>query len=195
MGYTHYFPQSRPFSDMEWSQITKAFHKLYQSEDCQGLIQPEFECGWKDFFTHKSIKGEAIAFNGVGDEACETFVLEKSPKKLGEFNFCKTNDRPYDLMVTALLIVCAGYAEGALNISSDGTAEEWQPAVDLVTKVLKKPTRIEFRDRNLYVSSPSAEEIEAAKQKEAFDQAMSGDKQKSQANLSLVTTDLKQEGE
>lgn len=193
MGYTHYFPQSRPFSDMEWSQITKAFHKLYQSEDCQGLIQPEFDCGWKDFFTHESNKGEAIYFNGVGDEACETFGIEKSPEDLGDFDFCKTNQRPYDLMVTAMLIVCAGYAEGALNIRSDGTAEEWQPAVDLVTKVLKKPTRIEFRDRYLHVSSPSAEEIEAAKQKEAFDQAMSGDKPKGQAKLSLASTEREQE--
>lgn len=186
MGYTHYFPQNRPFSDMEWSQITKAFRKLADSDECKDLIQPEINCGWTDFFTHESIKGEAIAFNGVEDDACETFVLEKSPESLDEFIFCKTNRRPYDKMVTAMLIVCAGYAEGALSISSDGTAEEWEEGVELVTRVLKKPTRIQFLDDHLHVSSPSAEEIEEAKQKEEFEKSLSNKKEKGVAQLSVV---------
>lgn len=156
---------------------------------------PETDCGWSDFFTHKDmgIKGEAIAFNGMGNEGCETFIIEKNPDDMGEFNFCKTNDRPYDLMVTATLLLCAGYAEGALDIGSDGEDEDWQPAVDLVTSVLEKPTRITFVDSpdgaKLRVSSPSPEEIAELAQKMEYEKALSNEKDKPKGKLSLVRDD------
>lgn len=192
MGYTHYFPQQRAFTDFEWSMITKAFKKLAASEQGQSLIAPETSCGWSDFFTHKDlkIKGDAIAFNGIGNGGCETFLIEKNPADMGEFNCCKTNDHPYDVMVVATLIVCAGYAEGALRISSDGEEKDWQEGVELVTSVLGKSTKIEFvpgpEDTCLRVSTPSPEEVAELAQKMEFKKSMSNEKPKPQGKLSLV---------
>lgn len=92
-----------------------------------------------------------------------------------------------------MLIVCAGHAEGALEISSDGEAEEWQPGVDLVTSVLGKSTKIEFkpgpRCAELHLSTPSPEEVADLADKVAFDEAISNEKDKPKGKLSLVPGD------
>lgn len=215
MGYTHYFPQSRNFSDAEWSMIKKAFEKLHNNlknvefekvfaaDYCRAfsmsgesgadvIIVPERECGWDTFFTHKSLlkNGEAICFNGGAGLSHETFLLEKAPKNK-EFNFCKTNGKPYDLMVTSMLIVCAGYAEGALEIGSDGDVEDWSQAVKFVSGTLGKPTKIMFDDEgHLIVKSPTPEEIQEMEQNTIFNEAFSEKvKKRNKVNLRIVETE------
>lgn len=211
MGYTHYFPQQRNFTDFEWTMITKAFMKLHKNLDniqfekvfsadyCRMfsnvgksgqdiIIRPETDCGWIDFFTHpKSSKNgkNAICFNGVGDLSHETFLLEKAPKEK-EFNFCKTNGKPYDLMVTSMLIVCAGYAEGALEIGSDGEIEDWIQAVKFVSGVLKKPTKIIFDEEgHLKVKSPTPEEIQEMEQDSIFTETFNKKKEPNKSKVAL----------
>ncbi len=212
MGYTHYFPQVRDFSDAEWSMIKKAFMKLHDNlknvefekvfgadycrafsmtgkEGSDVVIVPETECGWDTFFTHESIlkNGEAICFNGGAGLSHETFLLEKAPKNK-EFNFCKTNGKPYDLMVTSMLIVCAGYAEGALKIGSDGEVDDWAQAVKFVSGTLGKPTKIMFNEEgNLIVKSPTPEEIQEMEQNTVFNEAFSEKvKKRNKVNLRIV---------
>jgi hypothetical protein len=49
---------------------------------------------------------------------------EKTPG--GPFlNFCKTAFRPYDLSVTAALIIAKHHLNGALTVRSDGEAAHW----------------------------------------------------------------------
>jgi hypothetical protein len=184
MGYTHYFPQQRDFTTHEWSMIKKAFSKLHNNlknvefekvfsadycssfsvtgkEGADVLIEPETSCGWDTFFTHKDLleNGEAICFNGGAGLSHETFLIEKSPKEK-PFSFCKTNGKPYDLMVTSMLIVCAGYAGGALKIGSDGDVDDWAQAIKFVSATLNKPTKISFdSEGNLKVEAPTTEEI------------------------------------
>lgn len=202
MGYTHYFRQQRNFSNDEWNMIKKAFEKLknnlaivdfekiYSADYCQMfsltgengedvIIVPEVSCDWTSFYNHRSLKGdqEAICFNGDGKMAHETFIIEKKPDELG-FNFCKTNGKPYDLMVTSMLIVVAGYTD-AMLISSDGELEDWEQSVKYVSHVLKKPTKIFFNEHGyLEVRSPTPEEIEAHNQEEIFKETFSKKKNK-----------------
>ena len=211
MGYTHYFTQKRDFKDEEWEMVNRAFLKLtknlmnvefekvFSADYCnmfsstgeggeKVLIAPEYACGWTDFNTHPESKmnGDAICFNGVGDLSHETFIMEKAPKEKG-FAFCKTNGKPYDLMVASMLIVCAGCAEGVFEISSDGQAEDFKQATEFVSAVLKKPTKVIFSEEgNLYVSSPTPEEVQMLEETTMFNEAFDKERKKSNVKLRAV---------
>jgi len=81
--------------------------------------------------------GAVIRFNGVESQAHETFLVERFSR---EFEFCKTNRKPYDLAVCSVLILVSLYAEGG-EISSDGLGEtytdsEWKDAWNHVSTVI-----------------------------------------------------------
>ena len=70
-----------------------------------------------------------VSLNGSEEreEDYETFTF---PGEAG-FNFCKTQYRPYDEVITAILIVAAHHAPGAVEVSSDGRVNEWQEGLNL----------------------------------------------------------------
>lgn len=81
--------------------------------------------------------GAVIRFNGVGELSHETFLIERFSR---EFEFCKTNRKPYDLAVCGVLILISLYADGG-EISSDGLGEtytdsEWKDAWNHVATVI-----------------------------------------------------------
>ena len=132
MGYTHYFrmhEDGAEFSEQEWLAIQRDFRRVAQAADVK--ICYEFN------MPHQLplIGDDFIQFNGPGDAGHETMVLARQPIKA--FNFCKTNQKPYDLLVMALLIIVFQHTQ-RLQITSDGTTDEWQPAVDLVERALKQ---------------------------------------------------------
>ncbi len=139
MGYTHYWKaeKPRPFTQEEWRDIKTKFGALVAH-------LPETTKTAGGFFADSPlaviVQGdpEVIWFEGWGkrekeDLSHETFVLEKSP---GEFQCCKTARKPYDLLVCATLIMIHGNAPGVLDISSDGDAGDWKPALEYVRSVL-----------------------------------------------------------
>tara|TARA_R100000655_G_C2974830_1_gene190956 strand:+ start:105 stop:434 length:330 start_codon:yes stop_codon:yes gene_type:complete len=95
MGYSNYWKQEKSFDDSEWKQI-KDEYELMKLE--LGEIQDQTE------------SDDEIAFNGIGEEQCETFILSKNVRTVADFegqdlsfNFCKTRELPYDLAVWHLL--------------------------------------------------------------------------------------------
>jgi hypothetical protein len=67
----------------------------------------------------------------------ETFCV--SWKGDRDFNFCKTAQKPYDLLVClSLLSLLNHFGSEIFQLSSDGDAEEWQEAVDLYNDVTGK---------------------------------------------------------
>jgi len=64
----------------------------------------------------------------------ETFTLFR--KGSVGFCFCKTAQKPYDLMVQACLLVYRHYSPDTINLGSDGDEEDWEAAVDFVHHVL-----------------------------------------------------------
>jgi len=138
MGYTHYWRQQRDFTDNEWqdltARVTMALKALPDRTETAGGYHagdPLKICGGMGE-GEPVIDGERIWFNG--DESAdldhETFNLEKV--KDSSFDFCKTARKPYDLLVTVVLVLADMGAPGALHVSSDGDAEEWQCAHDFV---------------------------------------------------------------
>ena len=52
------------------------------------------------------------------------------------FQFCKTAFRPYDLAVTAFLVIAKHHLAGRILVESDGTIMHWMDAVKLCQNVL-----------------------------------------------------------
>ena len=76
------------------------------------------------------LQADCICFNGDAKTggAYETFrVALSSP----EWDFCKTNRKPYDLMVCCSLIALwrSLKVDGSFSFTSDGTPEDWEPAL------------------------------------------------------------------
>lgn len=81
-----------------------------------------------------------------GDCSHESFVLEQTYKPYSEhdtpkgngkyFAFCKTAYKPYDLAVTAALIIAKKYLGQDIVVKSDGESKDWQDARLLCKKLL-----------------------------------------------------------
>lgn len=130
MGYTHYFSKLK-FSKSGWNA-------LCDSTSCLLRSLPESVKIENDDGSEAPMVGEvSIRFNGVGDLSHETFLIDRVSR---EFEFCKTNRKPYDLAVCGVLILVSLYAEGG-KISSDGLGEtytdsEWKDAWNHVSTVI-----------------------------------------------------------
>lgn len=129
MGYTHYFPHKTVTQEV-WDKIM---------QDCihlrRAALPKNIEIGYWD--GTGTISGEfgtnRIAFNGVGSDSHESFVLNREAQE--DFSFCKTARKPYDLLVCACLLAYKFHSPKTIKISSDGDREDWQPACDFVTQV------------------------------------------------------------
>ncbi len=122
MGYSHYF-ETRNVNPEEWSAFLKDFQK----------ILPEF-IDLLDVIDDQKLDFDEVYvfFNGIEDDAHETFVLEKNAQ-----GFCKTGRKPYDLAVCSTLIVAKKHFGEKMDVSSDGSdADGWSQAKDLCQKIL-----------------------------------------------------------
>jgi hypothetical protein len=79
---------------------------------------------------------ELVSLNGASDEMCETLYIsrvvvpEDDPSQV--FNSCKTAWQPYDVVVTAILLLYRHHFPDSIALSSDGEPEEWEPGRELV---------------------------------------------------------------
>jgi len=126
MGYTHYFPQQRALNDKEWSVIKEDTRKIIDHCETNHGIKVQLEY---DEAEAPQIDDTAIHFNGVGGDGHETFRITKALDS--SFNFCKTANKPYDLVVGLVLLAVEEIAPDALRISSDG---EWTEEWDIIRK-------------------------------------------------------------
>lgn len=165
MGYTHYVrrPVKNPGSAYFYGKLALDAKKLCDHANANGIRirnglgegEPEFT----EFYF--SINGDGKAKvdeqpefvfdvsdnefygNGKGvDLSHETFywagIPEQSEWRKGEshyFSFCKTAMKPYDAVVTAILIRAKTIYGSCVEISSDGEWQEWQAGRDLYEAV------------------------------------------------------------
>jgi hypothetical protein len=131
MGYTHswnrdeslMFPEdSREF----YAEFTRYAVQIIQTAEQQGieLADPTGEHlgAWR-------VDGESVRLNGYGENSHESFVWEKVCPE--QYDFCKTNRKPYDVVVTALLLAVQEAYGSAVTISSDGSPSEWEDGLRL----------------------------------------------------------------
>ena len=101
MGYTNYWYQTRAFTDKEWYEIKTYLlfrHNSFELDDLDKEIKISI------------LDDNIIQFNGKNAKlSCEDFTLYKNIREplykddKIEFNFCKTRQLPYDMMVWKLL--------------------------------------------------------------------------------------------
>lgn len=124
MGYTYYTRQSKPASDEQWTAICSDF-AMFRVAALLGKpfpIQRE-----SDDSSDVLMDDDCILFNGIEEDAHETFELNKEGHG---FNCCKTARKPYDTAVVTVLILANHHAPDVWEVSSDGDIQEWQPILD-----------------------------------------------------------------
>jgi hypothetical protein len=137
MRYTHYFPNLRATADViaDASLIIDASSVTICGPKGQGLpILNEVE---------------GIRLNGfrVAGEACDTFHLRgtKEPHYPDMWTFCKTEQKPYDEVVTAILIAAAVRSLDSTTgtVRSDGRWGNWAAGVELFERAVRPLTEDE----------------------------------------------------
>jgi hypothetical protein len=137
MGYTHYFPGLAATADV----ITDAVKIIEASSETicgpAGQGQPILN------------EEDGIRLNGfkAAGEAYETFHLRgtTTPAYPEMGTFCTTENRPYDVVVTAILVAAAvrSLASATGTIQSDGRWDNWAAGVNLFEKALRPLTEDE----------------------------------------------------
>jgi len=116
-----------------------------------GEGEPEFN---EAYF---SINGDASVVSDDGrDLAHETFYWEGIPTisewrkdDPNTFDFCKTAYKPYDVVVTAILIRAKQIYGSCVKISSDGDWHEWQAGRELYERVFGEVAECPFETANV----------------------------------------------
>jgi hypothetical protein len=137
MGYTHYFYRKQKLNAKQFTHVVEDFQKVIP------LLGVSLKGGSGE--GPPNINNNAIIFNGDGEELShETFYLPRdlNPEKHQHeekglyFEFCKTDRKPYDIAVTACLVIAKHHLKSQITVSSDGDLSEWQDAIKIVYKTL-----------------------------------------------------------
>lgn len=148
MGYTHYYSVSPKFDSKLFLKVVNDFKKLLKPISDKGIVLAN-GMGEGEVI----LEPTQICFNGVGELAHETFLLEQQlvtvmtrrdgsqysldPHEDGKyFQFTKTAYKPYDIAVTACLVIAKHHLGDKIQISSDGNDSEWNDGKKLCQKVL-----------------------------------------------------------
>ena len=118
MGYTHYWDRLESFTEKEWLYVGIFFRTMqslmelepsryrttaWECVDDAVLIGYDEDTGWEGM-KKPEITDRFLAFNGDGENGGESFVIKRFCEPDG-LDFCKTNRQPYDVAVTAVLIM------------------------------------------------------------------------------------------
>lgn len=140
MGYTHYWKlNASTVDENEWKIAIRDCQKMVEQAPCA----IDRECDDEERF----------ALNGVEDEQYETFVIPRTPRDI-RFAFCKTNQKDYDLVVTACL---TRLYEAGLAVTSDGEMGDWELGIAHAETVLGRPMRL----RDDFLGGPSRRRSES----------------------------------
>lgn len=158
MGYTHYWklPEVKTLDQDKFAAFVKDVKQLsknlpanstsagayYEDEELairggMGTKLPEFNS------KHVWLNGDASK-----DLDHETFVVNSDTSSDDEmrwyrgFQFCKTARKPYDLLVcAALLSLEHHFGRRKTQVTSDGSFDDWAPAIKFYRETLKRPVK------------------------------------------------------
>lgn len=121
MGYTHYWTVKEPLDNILFAAWSEDVRQIILASEIpirggNGEGEPTLDSDYA------SLNGDAA----TGDDY-ETFSVDVAAEG---FDFCKTAQKPYDVVVTASLVALADrFPE--VEVTSDGGVDEWQPGVRL----------------------------------------------------------------
>lgn len=145
MGYTHYYELKKEPTASKFNKAVETLKAIFaEHKDLRELL-----AGW-DGTGEPEFTSDLIQFNGRADknEDYETFTVRRTKP---EWSFCKTQYRPYDVVVClALLVLKKVLGPSTFTFSSDGCfygdpknmEEGWAKAYELVAYLgIKPPSR------------------------------------------------------
>ncbi len=143
MGYTHYFTFKAPARG-----DAAAVEELYQStlKEAQRIVSfyQKHATGLdrlSGYSAHTNRYG-GLNFNGKQENAHEPLILREHYKQNEAFNFCKTAQKPYDVVVVAVLCLLKYRLGDLIDVGSDGRALDWAAGAALARAALKRKIQI-----------------------------------------------------
>lgn len=120
MGYTHYFQIHKEIAPTRWSYFIKGANSILSH-------------AW-DFDLETELNSEVVVINGKGELGHETLFISRTNTR---WEFVKTNRKPYDDVVTAILILARYvFDEDSFSLSSDGSWSDWSLGRELFTEAM-----------------------------------------------------------
>jgi hypothetical protein len=153
VGYTNYWYRPLKLTDAEMKAIGDDFNKIVLALDNKGVKLGDGLGEGVPIITPNE-----ITFNGLGEEesheTCslpqdisgERFLQPCDENKDLYFTFCKTARKPYDLAVTALLIIAKHHLRERIRVSSDGEDSDWSEAKALCQLLLRYGSEFKLAD-------------------------------------------------
>jgi nitric oxide synthase oxygenase domain/subunit len=132
MGYTHYWSYKEVASNDSISKILDEIKKLLNENNLMKLITSE------DLNIVPIFNKELILFNGIEQFAGDIFLFDFTEPN--EYIFCKTNRKPYDIIVSLVLLSLSNNIH-EFTFSSDGTLEDWNFAIYTYEKYIRSYER------------------------------------------------------
>ena len=134
MEYKHYWNKPKKISKKDWTNFAELARDIINSgkvpicDDINSVFEAE-------------ISYNLIKFNGVDSDTHGTFYFTRTADEYEikgnlAFNFCSTARKPYDIYVTAILILAKFCFQDKINISSDGSITDWLSGFYLVKSVI-----------------------------------------------------------
>lgn len=147
MGYTHYWSNGAMEKET-FEAIKEDAMVILDYCEQNGIAFGNF-MGTKG--TEPVFKEGEFGFNGVGEEAHETFALGCEHN---DFDFCKTARKPYDLAVCMVLLSLTYHFADA-SVRSDGDIDdEWVEPIETWHKLF--PNRsVEFSYDGMFIADES----------------------------------------
>jgi hypothetical protein len=141
MGYTHYWKTAKPIPLKTWQLICDDAEKIIAASPVPLAWEYDEPKKVPEVKRQNADGGAAlIRFNGVEDDGHETFFFEQAAQK---FAFCETANKPYDVVVTAVLAAIADWA-WMVKVSSDGDLADWQDGLELAKKALGRELTVDL---------------------------------------------------
>ena len=151
MGYSHYFSRNLTASNNAeaYNKFRNGVEQIIAQATREGIEiadgQGQTLGGWDASETR-------VSFNGLDDQAHETFSFDAVCPEQKSYNtqspmyfdFCKTAEKPYDVVVTASLLLLKDCYGDAVDISSDGYWSEWLNGRELYKRVFGNDPKSPF---------------------------------------------------
>jgi len=130
MGYSHSWTVNSTMSDfarnLSFATFTALAERIIIVAEEQGIKiadrSGELLGGWE-------VSDSEVSLNGFDIESYETFDFHLNNGTPS--NYCKTNLRPYDTVVTALLVAVKHSYNEDVVINSDGDVDNWVAGLTL----------------------------------------------------------------
>lgn len=154
MGYTHYNyrPRNNAGSAYMYGKLALDAKAVCDYAQAHGIALGDWT---GSFGTQPEFTEGRFSLNGIDDgrvdNSHESFIWEALPTQVDWrkdepeiFDFCKTAMKPYDAVVTAILIRAKQIYGSCVSISSDGDWSEWKAGRDIYEAVFGEVAECPF---------------------------------------------------